>query len=89
MDNLGAASQDVEEIDTPLEIGETMMLGLRLAEGVSNRRFESRFQKSLPDVFGYELEKLRDQGLLAWDGSVARLTQRGRLLGNRVFERFI
>jgi oxygen-independent coproporphyrinogen-3 oxidase len=89
VENLRAASQDVEEIDESLEIGETMMLGLRLAEGMSNRRFESRFRKSLPHVFGSELEKLREQGLLAWDGSVARLTRRGRLLGNRVFERFI
>jgi oxygen-independent coproporphyrinogen-3 oxidase len=84
-----AASQNVEEIDKPLEMGETMMLGLRLAEGVSNRRFESWFGRSLREVFGSELENLRDQDLLTWDGSVARLTRRGRLLGNRVFERFI
>lgn len=88
-DDLFAASQDIEEIDGPLERGETMMLGLRLAEGVSTRRFESRFRESLLEVFGCQLQDLRDQGLLTWDGSVARLTQRGRLLGNRVFERFI
>jgi len=84
-----AASQSVEKISKSLEMGETMMLGLRLAEGVSNERFETRFGKPLTEVFGCELENLRDQGLLTWDGSVARLTQRGRLLGNRVFERFI
>jgi oxygen-independent coproporphyrinogen-3 oxidase len=70
-------------------MGETMMLGLRLAEGVSNRRFEARFGQPLMEMFGDELENLRDQDLLTWDGSVARLTRRGRLLGNRVFERFI
>lgn len=86
---LPAASRSVEEIDRPLEMGETMMLGLRLAEGVSNQRFESRFGKPLMEVFGRDLADLFDQGLLTWDGSAARLTQRGRLLGNRVFERFI
>jgi len=89
IDNLLPACQDVEEIDKPLEMGEMMMLGLRLAEGVSNRRFESRFGRSLLEVFGCQLENLREQGLITWDGSVARLTQPGRLLGNRVFERFI
>jgi oxygen-independent coproporphyrinogen-3 oxidase len=84
-----AAIQSVEEIDEPLEIGETMMLGLRLAEGVSSERFESQFGKPLTEAFGKELEDLQDVGLLTWDGSVARLTQRGRLLGNRVFERFV
>lgn len=89
IDSMLAASRNGEEIDKPLERGETMMLGLRLAEGVSSRRFESRFGKSLLEVFGCQLQDLRDQGLLTWDGSVARLTQRGRLLGNRVFEHFI
>jgi oxygen-independent coproporphyrinogen-3 oxidase len=79
----------VEEIDRRLEMGETMILGLRLAEGVRAERFEGRFQEPLMNVFGEELKELRDLGLLAWDGSVARLTPRGRLLGNRVFARFV
>jgi len=88
-DDLLAASQRVEDISRELEIGETMMLGLRLAEGVSDEVFETRFGTSLAEVFSEELEDLQALGLLRWDGSVARLTQRGRLLGNRVFERFI
>jgi oxygen-independent coproporphyrinogen-3 oxidase len=80
---------DVEEIDRRLEMGETMMLGLRLAEGVRAERFEVRFQEALANVFGDELRELCNLGLLAWDGSVARLTARGRLLANRVFARFI
>jgi len=83
------APEKVELIDRPLEMGETMMLGLRLAEGVRARRFEKRFSCALANVFGEELNDLRDLELLTWDGVVARLTARGRLLGNRVFERFI
>jgi len=81
--------EEVEVIDPQLEMGETMMLGLRLAEGVRARRFEQRFGRSLVDVFGGELDELRGLDLVTWDGVVARLTARGRLLGNRVFERFI
>jgi oxygen-independent coproporphyrinogen-3 oxidase len=84
-----APRHSVEEIDRALEMGETMMLGLRLAEGVHAEGFECRFREPLANAFGDELEELRDLGLLAWDGSVARLTSRGRLLGNRVFMRFI
>jgi len=89
MPHLSTLSESVEEIDRPLEMGETMMLGLRLAEGVSNNRFESRFGEPLVDVYGGKLAHLQELGLLAWDGSTARLTRRGRLLGNRVFVEFI
>ncbi len=56
-----------------------MMLGQRLSEGVSSDRFQRRFGEPLRDAFGTELVHLHRLGLLAWDGSVARLTQRGRL----------
>ena len=80
---------EVEVIEHHLEMGETMMLGLRLAEGVSAGLFEARFGEALEEVFGEELRELRELGLLEWDGSLARLTARGRLLGNQVFARFL
>ena len=86
---LASRSREVEEIDRQMEMGETMMLGLRLAEGVGAERFEARFGVRMVDVFGEELSGLQKVGLLGWDGAVARLTERGRLLGNRVFERFV
>jgi oxygen-independent coproporphyrinogen-3 oxidase len=84
-----APCRSVEEIDRRLEMGETMMLGLRLAEGMRAESFGGRFGESLANAFGDELEELRALGLLVWDGSIARLAPRGRLLGNRVFARFI
>ena len=81
--------QEVEEIDRRMEMGETMMLGLRLAEGVDDARFQARFGRGLEQVFGAELAELCELGLLEWDRRVARLTARGRLLGNRVFVRFV
>jgi oxygen-independent coproporphyrinogen-3 oxidase len=81
--------EEVEVIGHRLEMGETMMLGLRLAEGIRAGPFEVRFGEALEEVFGEELGALRELGLLEWDGSVARLTARGRLLGNRVFARFV
>jgi len=79
----------METIDRRMEMGEVMMLGLRLAEGVDTIRFHARFDIGLEVAFGKELAGLRDMELLEWDGHVARLTARGRLLGNQVFVHFV
>lgn len=72
------------------EISEFMIMGLRLIdEGVQRETFEARFGQALQVCFGEEIEQLIEQGLLEWRGSVIRLTRRGRLLGNRVFQAFV
>ena len=80
-------------IDRETEIGETMMMGLRLTEeGVSAEDFHNRFGQTLEDVFADEIRELLGLGLLEWAGlgqARLRLTARGRLLGNQVFYRFI
>ena len=79
----------VEAIDGRLEMGETMMLGLRLTEGVAASDFQARFGVELRDTFGPPIGELEGAGLLQWrDGSLV-LTPRGRLLGNEVFQRFL
>ncbi|MFW6082885.1 MAG: radical SAM family heme chaperone HemW [Chloroflexota bacterium] len=88
-DDLLWQHRDIEHIGRQLEMGETMMLGLRLAEGINAEEFLARFGVGLQDLYGSELGDLSRLGLLSWDGEVARLTRRGRLLGNQVFERFL
>jgi oxygen-independent coproporphyrinogen-3 oxidase len=84
------ATVSVTSIDIDTEISETMMMGLRLTvEGVSAHAFEARFGRSLGDVFGDEIEKLIQLGLLKWNADVLCLTPRGRLLGNQVFMHFV
>ena len=78
----------VERVDVSLEMAETMMMGLRLDEGVELATFESRFGRSLDAVFGEQVAELTGLGLLEQDDGVVRLTARGRLLGNEVFLRF-
>jgi oxygen-independent coproporphyrinogen-3 oxidase len=70
-------------------MSETMILGLRLLEGVSFQQFEERFQISAPLLYGMAMEQLVALGLLNLSDGVARLTRRGRLLANEVFERFL
>ena len=86
----GEAVVEVEEIDRALEMGETLMLGLRLIEeGVERARFKDRFGVELDEVYGATIARLMEQGLLEPDAECIRLTARGRLLGNRVFAEFL
>lgn len=79
-----------ETIGRRLAMGETMMLGLRLViEGVPDERFQARFGIGLEEVFGAEIRRLVEQGLLERLPDRVRLTPRGRLLGNRVFAEFL
>jgi oxygen-independent coproporphyrinogen-3 oxidase len=78
-----------EVIGRELEMGETMMLGLRLVEGVSLAHFESRFGVSLTDIYTEELKELGRQELIEVDEVGVRLTRRGWLLGDRVFSAFL
>ncbi len=74
------------------ESGETIWLGLRLTEaGVDRSEYRSRFGEDYCDRFRKEIETSIAGGLLEWarDGEILRLTPRGRLLGNQVFQLFV
>jgi oxygen-independent coproporphyrinogen-3 oxidase len=87
------ATASLLPVDPDTEMRETMMMGLRLTrEGVSQGLFERRFGRSMEEVFGQEIDQLREMQLLEWagdGGDILRLTDRGRLLGNKVFIQFI
>jgi oxygen-independent coproporphyrinogen III oxidase len=74
------------------EMRETMWLGLRLTEaGVSRAGFRRRFDLDFREIFRKEIDPTVAGGLLEWarDGDSLRLTPRGRLLGNQVFQLFV
>ncbi len=87
------ATKQITIIDNETEIGETMMMGLRLVrEGVSNKKIINKFGITLQQRFGPQINRLIEFGLLEWAGDerdVLRLTNKGRLLGNQVFKEFI
>ncbi len=68
---------------------ETMFMGLRLNIGVSYAHFRDRCGAELEDVYGPTCTELVDLGLLQRDEIGVRLTERGRMLGNQVFMRFV
>jgi oxygen-independent coproporphyrinogen III oxidase len=87
------ATVSVQNIDLATEMGETMMMGLRLTlEGVSRTAFQVRFDQGLNTVYRAQIEKYISWGLLEWAGvgdEILRLTRQGYLLGNQVFSEFV
>ncbi len=87
------ATTQMHYIDPQTEIGEMMMMGLRLVqEGVSKHDFYARYQVYLQDKFDAQIRRLISLDLLEWSGpglDRLRLTRRGCLLGNHVFREFI
>ena len=81
--------ETVEAIDRRLEMAETMMLGLRLDTGVGFPEFARRFGAALDQEYGDVIGELESTGLLERTEVSVRLTDRGRLLGNEVFSRFV
>lgn len=79
-----------ETLDQATEMGESLMLGLRLLrQGVSADAFAYRHGRALVEVYGAQIEQLCGFGLLAWDGERLTLTPRGVLLANEVAARFL
>ncbi|HZI55331.1 MAG TPA: coproporphyrinogen III oxidase family protein, partial [Verrucomicrobiae bacterium] len=67
---------------------ESFFLGLRLNHGVDMGKLREEFGRRTVQ-FGDTIAELVADGLLQESGENLRLTARGRLLSNGVFERFI
>ncbi|MGA2695727.1 MAG: radical SAM family heme chaperone HemW [Terriglobales bacterium] len=75
------------EVSKQESLEESFFLGLRLMRGVDLQELETVHGPLTTYLPSLE-ESLRD-GLLDRDGSIVRLTKRGRMLSNEVFARFI
>jgi len=77
------------EVDAKSALEESFFLGLRLNRGVDLRNIAAVFGGEAVNGLSATLDELVQAGLLERDGNVIRLTSRGRLLSNEVFECFI
>jgi len=68
---------------------ESFFLGLRLNRGVALRDVAATFGQQAVDDLSPVITELAADGLLQFDGDRVRLTPRGRLLSNEVFQRFL
>jgi oxygen-independent coproporphyrinogen-3 oxidase len=78
--------EDVYVLSREESMSETMILGLRLTQGICIREFIEAF--GISPVEKYKLAPLIADGLLVIDDSYIRLTPRGMDLANQVFMAF-
>ncbi len=79
-----------ERVDDPEKaIGESLMLGLRMKEGVSLKRIAQECGADPEDSFGELFEELENSGLVARKNGHLLLSEKGTLLANRVLAKFL
>ena len=85
--------EDIEPMDAQTEMDDSVIMGLRLAEGVRNHDFRARFETNLHEAYGDAIKESISLGLLKsngmWPEATIQLTERGKLLANEVFIRFL
>ena len=76
---------DVEFLDEKSGMEEFIFLGLRMMSGINDTEFKDEFGVSLRAVYGDEIDKLVEQGLLDFDEHDLKLTRAGISVSNYVF----
>ncbi|MEK7354373.1 MAG: radical SAM family heme chaperone HemW [Chloroflexota bacterium] len=88
-ENLPFLPEMDEEIGAELELAETVILGLRLDEGVRVTDIKDRYGIDVLSYYHKQIEEMAEAGLLESSQGCLQLTRRGRLLSNEVFWRLL
>lgn len=78
-----------EKLNREASFRETVVMGLRMTEGVDRRRLEERFGLNPVTYYGAVLEKLLAAHLLELTSTHLRVTDRGRLYSNIVLAELV
>ncbi len=70
-------------------MAETMILGLRLNEGIAFDAFAERYGEDAREKYAAQLRELKELALIELTNDRVWLTPRGRLLSNEVFWRLL
>jgi len=81
--------QDVTVLSRNERIEEFMFLGLRMTEGISEKKFEENFDVRLMDVYGDILQKYEETGFMEHIETKWRLTRKGIHVSNHILADFL
>lgn len=81
--------QGAEQITPELSMADTLILGLRLIEGIDTLAFSRRHGRTVDALHGDLFAEFVGYGLLERTPTHLRLTPRGRLLSNELFQRLL
>jgi oxygen-independent coproporphyrinogen-3 oxidase len=79
----------VDELSRELQIADTVILALRLNDGLDVAVFEQRFGTTLDAEYGPQIAEMTSLGFLERANGRLRLTDHGRYLANEVFVRLL
>lgn len=71
------------------QMEEFMFLGLRMTNGVNKNDFYREFGRTVEEIYGETLERLRRQELLYYDADGIRLTEKGLDVSNYAMAQFL
>ncbi|WP_339160188.1 radical SAM family heme chaperone HemW [Bacillus sp. FSL M8-0277] len=89
IEQTGFPYKETHQVTKAEQIEEEMFLGLRKIEGVKSADFQAKYGASPEALFPSVLEELEEKGLIVKDDIGIRLTRKGKLLGNEVFQAFL
>lgn len=89
IDQTGFPYKETHHVTKAEQIEEEMFLGLRKIEGVKSADFQAKYGAAPEALFSTVLEDLEEKGLIVNDDKGIRLTRKGKLLGNEVFQAFL
>lgn len=85
----GPAAEEMEILSEKDRTEEFIFLGLRKTQGISCREFQKHFGKTPEKVFGGQIRRFEELGLMKREGDRLRLTERGIDVSNSVFAEFM
>ena len=81
--------KDVTVLSRNERIEEFMFLGLRMTEGISEKKFEENFNVRLMDIYGDILQKYEETGFMEHIETKWRLTRKGIHVSNHILADFL
>ena len=81
--------KDVTVLSRNEQIEEFMFLGLRMTEGISEKKFKENFNVRLMDIYGDILQKYEETGFMEHIETKWRLTRKGIHVSNHILADFL
>jgi len=85
----GSALEFRERLSPRAALGEALMLGLRLTEGIDVEDYGNKYGIDFNREYGSTVKELCEEGLLEMEGRCLRLSRSGILLSDEVFIRLV
>ncbi len=68
---------------------ETIIMALRLRQGISNADFCERFGYTIEDQFSEQIDKFRRDGFVTFDNKILKITQEGLYIADTIMSEFV